>query len=138
MESTTMTRRCAHCGNLFEPCFQVPSQTYCSQPDCQRARKRRWHQIKLQSDPAYRINQQAAQQTWSRRNPDYWRNYRATHPEYAQRNREQQRSRDQPPSRDLAKMDVSDLPAGLYRITPRPDFPRQSATSWVVEIMPWP
>lgn len=136
-----MTRPCACCGNLFEPRPQVPNQTFCFSPDCQRARKRQWQRAKLQSDPDYRINQRAAQQAWSQRNPDYWRGYRDAQPDYAQRNREQQRSRDasvrnQGSDVDLAKMDVCDLPTGLYRITRHPSFPRGNGVSWVVEITP--
>ncbi|MEW6464552.1 MAG: hypothetical protein AB1434_01500 [Pseudomonadota bacterium] len=131
-----MTRRCACCGKPFAPRPQVPDQAYCSDPDCQRARKRQWQRAKRQSDPDYRDNQRAAQQAWAQRNPDYWRGYREAQPDYAQRNREQQRSRDQARNADLAKMDVYDLPPGLYRITRHPAFPRGNGDSWVVEITP--
>ena len=136
-----MTQHCACCGKPFAPRPQVPGQAYCSDPDCQRARKRQWQRAKLQSDPDYRDNQRAAQQAWSQRNPDYWRGYRADRPDYAQRNREQQRLRDasvrnQGADVDLAKMDMCDLPPGLYRITRHPAFPRESGASWVVEITP--
>lgn len=136
-----MTRHCACCGQPFLPRPQVPDQAYCSAPDCQRARKRQWQRAKLQSDPDYRINQRAAQQAWSQRNQDYWRNYRDARPDDAQRNRELQRSRDarardQAREADLAKMDVCDLPTGLYRITQHSAFPMQNGDSWVVEITP--
>lgn len=131
-----MTRRCACCGKPFAPRPQVPDQAFCSDPDCQRARKRQWQRAKRQSDPDYRDNQRAAQQAWAQRNPDYWRGYREAQHDYAQRNREQQRSRDQVRNADLAKMDVYDLPPGLYRITRHPAFPRGNGDSWVVEITP--
>lgn len=70
------TKYCTHCGHPFEPRPQVPDQAFCSAPECQRARKREWQRAKLQSDPDYRINQQAAQRAWSQRNHDYWRNHR--------------------------------------------------------------
>ena len=57
-----MTQHCACCGKPFAPRPQVPDQAYCSDPDCQRARKRQWQRAKLQSDPDYRDNQRAAQQ----------------------------------------------------------------------------
>ena len=132
-----MTKRCAHCGQPFEPRPQVPDQAFCSAPGCQRARKRQWQRFKLQSDPDYRINQRAAQQAWSQRNQDYWRNYRDDQPEYVQRNREQQRLRDANGAHvDLAKMDACDLPTGLYRITRHAASPRKNGDSWVVEITP--
>ena len=127
---------CTCCGQPFEPRPQVPGQAYCSSPDCQRARKRQWQRAKLQSDSDYRINQRAAQQAWSQRNPDYWRDYRDARHQYVQRNREQQRLRDQGREADLAKMDVCDLPTGLYRIARHPAFPMESGASWIVEITP--
>ena len=130
------TKHCACCGVHFVPRPQVPDQAYCSAPDCQRARKRQWQRAKRQSDPDYRINQRAAQQAWTQRHPDYWRDYRAAKPEYEQRNREQQRARDQARDTDLAKMDVCDLPSGLYRITRHPASPMENGASWVVEITP--
>ncbi|MDP5239516.1 hypothetical protein Q9Q94_08245 [Uliginosibacterium sp. 31-16] len=132
-----MPQPCACCGNPFEPRPQIPDQTYCSAPDCQRARKRQWQRAKLQSDPDYLANQRAAQQAWSQRNQDYWRNYRNDQPDYALRNREQQHRRDANRARiNLAKMDVCALPTGLYRIKLNPAFPRRSADSWIVEIAP--
>jgi hypothetical protein len=141
METSTMTRRCACCGKPFEPRPQVPSQAYCPTPACQRTRKRLWQQARLQSDPDYRLNQRAAQQAWSQRNQDYWRNYRDARPGDAQSNGVQRHlshalTQDQAQEVDLAKMDVCDLPSGLYRITRHPDFPRENGTSWVVAITP--
>lgn len=132
-----MPRRCACCGNSFIPRPQAPAQTFCSSPDCQRARKREWQHAKRQSDSHYKADQLDAQRKWAKRNPDYWRNYRAARSEYAQRNREQQRLRDaNRVDVDLAKMDVCNLPNGLYRITRHPAFSGETGTSWVVEITP--
>ena len=68
-----ITKRCACCGQTFEPLPQVPDQAFCSSPDCQRARRRQWQRDKLKSDGDYRINQQDAQLAWTQRNQDYWR-----------------------------------------------------------------
>lgn len=127
MKTPTMTHRCACCGKPFAPRPQVPDQAYYFAPDCQRARKRQWQRAKRQSDPDYRIDQRAAQQAWAQRNPDYWRNYHAA---------KSKQPRAQAPSTDLVKMDVCDLPSGLYRITRHPAFPREYGDSWVVEITP--
>lgn len=76
-----MTRRCACCGQPFQPRPQVPNQTYCSSAECQRARKLRWQQAKLRADPDYRDNQRDAQRAWFDRHPGYWRAYRAANPD---------------------------------------------------------
>ena len=75
---------CACCGQPFEPRPQVPNQTYCVLPACQRARRQRWQHDKMQSDPDYRDNQIRSQRAWLERHPEYWRNYRATNPEYVE------------------------------------------------------
>ena len=49
---------CACCGKPFEPRPQVPNQTFCSSPDCQRARKLRWQQDKLRADPRVIVYEQ--------------------------------------------------------------------------------
>lgn len=82
------TKRCVCCGQNFLPRPKAPNQPYCSLPDCQRARKRQWHQRKLKSDPEYRDNQRDAQRAWLDRHPDYWLNYRNTHRESAEPNRD--------------------------------------------------
>lgn len=67
---------CASCRRLFTIRAQSPAQTFCPDPECQRERRRLWNRKKLQTDLDYRANQQAAQQAWHARNPDYWRDYR--------------------------------------------------------------
>ncbi len=130
-----MTRSCACCGQPFQPRPQVPDQTYCSAPGCQRARKHQWQRAKLQSDPDYRHNQRDAQRAWLDRNPDYWRNYREARPKHAQRNRvERQIPQANGSDVNLAKMDVCDLPSGVYRIRRIPAPAQGSDDSWLVEI----
>lgn len=131
------TKRCACCGQTFRPRPQAPNQNYCSLPDCQRARKRHWHQNKLKSDPDYRGNQRDAQRAWLERNPDYWRNYRKTHPEYAERNRNRQRTGASGNNNFPAKMDVwppPPLTPGLYRITLASGIDASSSGALVVEM----
>ncbi|MBV8646342.1 hypothetical protein [Paludibacterium sp.] len=70
---------CAACSRLFTVRPQTPAQTYCPDLECQRERRRLWNRHKMQEDPDYRANQQAAQQAWHARNPDYWRIYRRRH-----------------------------------------------------------
>ncbi|VTU43152.1 hypothetical protein [Variovorax sp. RA8] len=110
------TRWCSSCGQAFVPAPQVPRQMYCALPDCQRERRRLWQIAKRRSDPDYLANQAHAQKAWSERNPEYWRTYRDTNPNYASGNRAQQRARNR--KRVIAKMDSSPppLPAGIYEL----------------------
>jgi len=133
------SKNCVACSEPFQPRPQVPQQSYCPAPGCQLQRRKEWLRLKLQTDPDYQDNQTRAQQAWSQRNPDYWRLYRESHPEYADRNRAQQRNRDSSPVPDgLAKMDASNspapLPSGLYRLIPVTDPDLAKMDVWIVEI----
>jgi endogenous inhibitor of DNA gyrase (YacG/DUF329 family) len=37
-----LKKLCAHCGKSFLPRPQTPDQSYCSDPQCQKARRKRW------------------------------------------------------------------------------------------------
>jgi hypothetical protein len=106
---------------------------------CQRERRRHWQQAKRKSDPAYQDNQASAQLAWRKRNPDYWREYRRTHPEYSERNRTQQRERnDRRHQRLIAKMDVSTpvfrITSGKYQISQAQPSGIAKMDAWTVQI----
>ncbi len=117
-----LNRRCRnpHCNRLFAPRPNIKNQQYCSDKACQAARKREWQRRKMAEDPAYRENQESARQGRREQNPDYFRQYRASHPEYTKRNREQQKERDNKRKEASCKLDASadDTPfkSGIYRI----------------------
>lgn len=134
-----MPKYCSACSRAFEPSPQVPRQSFCSAPECQRERRRRWQREKLASDPDYRENQARSQKNWAKEHPDYWREYRQSHPEYAELNRTKQHSRNrkrqEPP---IAKMDVSTapmgLPSGRYLLKPMANSEFAKMDAWIVEI----
>jgi hypothetical protein len=118
-------RRCLACGRLFVPCPQVKEQAYCSKPECQRERKRRWHKKKMADDPDYRQNRRDTQWRWRQAHRDYWQRYRKGHPAYVEKNRERQRERNRlrtGRSRPIAKTDASwaesRIITGRYQLVP--------------------
>lgn len=116
---------CRCCGQPLRPRPQNPTQTYCSQPACQRARKRDWQRAKRASDPDYRANDRAAQRAWAQAHPQDWRAWRDAHPDYAVRNRRAQGVRNaRRRAGAIAKEDAwtreSVLPPGTYRVEPWP------------------
>jgi hypothetical protein len=132
-------RRCASCGQVFRPRAQVPQQRYCSLASCQRERRRRWQQSKLKDDADYRANQRQAQRAWAGRRGDYWREYRAKHPDYTDRNRLEQRRRDRGRrSARLAEMDASTpingVPSGTYRLLAATGGELAKMAAWTVKI----
>jgi hypothetical protein len=126
---------CPCCQKPFTPYRHVPDQRYCEKRGCQRARKREWERRKLAADPDYRATRVESQRTWLESRTDYWREYRASHPEAADRNRERQRERNRrrrhppdtpeapPEASVIAKTDAypsgcpdSALPSGRYAL----------------------
>jgi hypothetical protein len=122
-----MERQCVYYKTKFRPDWYHPHQNYYSKESCQRKRRTTWQKNKLKTDATYRENQADAQAVWKDKNPGYWKNYRARHPEYVERNRTQQKQRRagknllapqlQP---YVAKMDVAALQkpvvSGIYRL----------------------
>ena len=100
-------KRCRQCHFLFLPNPRIKNQRYCNRPECQRARKAHWQKQKVHQDPDYQENHHDAQMNWLKRNPGYWKTYRAGHPSYVETNRLKQKTRDQKRRLShLAKMDA--------------------------------
>lgn len=134
-----MARRCLACARLLQLVPQVPDQSYCSSEACQRERRKLWQRDKRQDDSAYQANQAKAQRAWSQRNPDYWKLYREAHPEYAERNRQQQQKRNlERRSGNIAKKNVSPaappLASGVYRLSAEGDGLIAKMAAWIVKI----
>ena len=114
-------RRCAACGQVFKVLPQVPEQSYCTEPACQRERRKLWQRARRLEDPDYRENQARAQEAWLARNPEYWREYRRRNPDYTQQNRERQRTRLKEiralgPAKAVESEVADLLESGLYRL----------------------
>jgi hypothetical protein len=133
-------RRCAACDRAFRPRAQVPHQRYCALAACQRERRRRWQQSKVHADADYRANQREAQRAWADGHGEYWREYRASHPDYTDRNRLEQRRRDRGRrAARLAKMDASApitlIPSGTYRLLAATAGDLAKKDAWTVKII---
>ena len=126
-------KRCLACGDPFPLRAQSPEQSYCSASACQRQRRKLWQREKRQTDDDYRQNQCLDGQ------PDYWQRYRANHPEYTKRNRENQRARSAGKRAGLlAKMDAPKplvaLASGTYRLSAIRPPGVAKMDAWIVEI----
>ena len=104
---------CVHCGKFFIP--RNRNQNYCTEADCQRARKAAWQRFKMKTDVDYRTQQRLSNEKWVQKTPSYWRRYRQRYPDKAARNRILQHVRNRrnrqtgqdPEIPVIAKMDVS-------------------------------
>ena len=119
-----MEKKCLCCKRGFPPHPAVRDQRYCSDPECQKTRKRKWQKEKLANDSDYRANQAEAQKQWQGRNKDYWKRYREKNPAYTERNRtaQKERNRRRRSGAKIAKMDElrgeTPVSSGRYRLVP--------------------
>ena len=88
-------RRCPYCQQVFQPAPYHPQQQVCSQPACQRQRRRDYHQRKIRSDPLCAQVVRESRKKWRDEHPGYQKRYRQTHPGAVERNRQRQHFRDQ-------------------------------------------
>ncbi|WCM19943.1 hypothetical protein NDK50_00195 [Paraburkholderia bryophila] len=133
------THLCLACGNAFVPLRHVPRQRYCSSKACQRARRRDWQRTRLRIDSDYRDNQARAQAKWRAGHSTYWREYRAAHPAYRERNRSMQRLRNARRNvRPIAKMGVISRPgplgSGFYLLSHADEAGVAKMNAWTVHI----
>jgi hypothetical protein len=133
------TRLCLACGTAFVPLLHVPHQRYCSSKACQRARRRDWQNRRLHVDDDYRDNQARAQAKWRAGHSSYWREYRAAHPAYRERNRNTQRVRNARRNLEpIAKMDVirsrHPLGSGFYVLCDAGAAGAAKMDAWTVHI----
>ena len=125
-------RRCTACDRTFRARASALAA-------CQRERRRRWQQSKLHADADYRANQRQAQRAWADGHGEYWREYRASHPDYTDRSRVEQRRRDcGRRATRLAKMDASTpingVPSGTYRLLAATGDDLAKKDAWTVKI----
>lgn len=132
------TRSCAACGRLFVQRPQIPNQRFCSDHACQRERRRRTQAERRANKPEAGANSAQYYRDWRIKNPDYWKCYRATHPEYAERNRIQQRQRNKVrKNSDIANeaaWPAHPFIGGLYRLSPVTGRKIANEAAWIVEI----
>ena len=124
-------RACKHCHCLFIP-GRNPQQKFCSRRLCQNVRKSTWRREKHKHDFDYRENQNQACKRWRKKNPNYWKHYRAVHPPYTDGDRYKQRQRNQafykgpepPKASQFANSDAltpkNSVKAGTYQLIPLP------------------
>ena len=98
---------CRHCGKTLPRNPRVKKQRYCSLPSCQNARKR-LHDKKVSQTSKGKILQKGRNKRWRDKAPAhaYQDQYRKSHPEYEDRNREQQKLRNNRLQKDPGSMIV--------------------------------
>ena len=131
-------KRCIACGDSFASRPQVPSQAYCSTEACQRERRKLWQRDKRRLDTDYQDNQRSANKKWLATQADYWQRYRREHPDYAERNRTQQRARNAARAKRVANMGVSSPPvfieSGIYKLTRHRAVNVANMDVWIVQL----
>lgn len=130
------TRRCMICGEAFVPDARTRRfQKVCGKESCGRARKKLADQKWRAKNPGYSSGRAGKTRAWARGYPAYWREYRAAHPTYAERNRSQTRERMRASRRVFAKQDaIRRDPVGyLGTLRPPPVFAKQDAMAGSID-----
>jgi hypothetical protein len=119
---------CQNCGLEKPGNYRLVEQKYCSDLECQRARRREYQNNRRKEDAVYRQNETAYQNAWRRSSSArYQRAYRDAHPDYVEKNRQQQRERNRKrraqempeASAVIVKMNsCSSIKSGTYLLTP--------------------
>lgn len=101
---------CHHCGKVFPRNHRLKkTQRFCSAKSCQQARRSARKKARYKDDPAYRRKHLARQKIWREQSPahEYQKQYRVEHPDYTDRNREQQGERNKKRQKDGRSMIVN-------------------------------
>lgn len=90
----SLKKKCSFCGRLFLPDPRVGErQKTCSREECRRQRKtlsqKRW----VENNPDYFRGRYEHTRNWLDQHPGYLRQFRASHPEYTEKNRIRSRER---------------------------------------------
>ena len=84
-------KRCTVCGNWYLPHPRTAkTQKTCSNPACRKERKHRADLAWRRNNPGWTAGRRSKVRAWNAQYPDYWRQYRAGHPQYCARERERQ------------------------------------------------
>lgn len=76
-------KQCAYCGRWYEPDpHTARHQRACPRPECRRARRGEKQRLWRAQNPNYERSRGPKRAVWARDYPDYYRRYRARHPEY--------------------------------------------------------
>ena len=89
---------CKACGLVRDRNYRLGNkeQQYCRDPGCQRQRRREYQSNRLYGQPAYDQKQRSCRSRWRHHKVSlatYQRAYRANHPDYTEKNRQQQQQR---------------------------------------------
>ena len=92
------TFTCCHCGKTLprNPRLKKNNkQSYCNAPVCKQSKKSARKRVRYQTDSSYRQQHLDRQKLWRSERPahEYQKQYRESHPEYVDRNRELQKKR---------------------------------------------
>lgn len=101
---------CRHCGITLPRNPRVKkAQNYCSATLCQQARKNAWGRKEYHTNSYHREKRLESQKVCYSKRPGhaYQAEYRQKHPDYAERNREQQRMRNNRRQKDGGSMIVN-------------------------------
>ena len=111
------TFTCQHCGKIIPRNPRLKKQSYCSSRTCQNARRMTTNITKGKTSKRSRSLRQSRNKRWREAYPAhaYQKQYRETHPDYVERNRELQKDRNNKREKEQSPMIVK-----TYALSPQP------------------
>ena len=111
------TFTCQHCGKIIPRNPRLKKQNYCSSRTCQNARRMTTNITKAKTSKRSRSLRQSRTKRWREAYPahEYQKQYRETHPDYVERNRELQKDRNNKREKEQSPMIVK-----TYALSPQP------------------
>ena len=102
------TITCHHCGEEVPQNPRIKNQKYCPAKECQECRRLSWKREQYNENKRYREKSRVRGEKWREDYPGnkYQKDYRDAHPEYVNRNREQQRIRNKKRQKEQVTMIV--------------------------------
>ena len=91
---TIRNKRCDFCHRWYAPDPRIgEDQVACQREECRKKRKARADRNWRIKHPGYGVKWKYKLREWAANYPDYWKHYRKTHPECADRERRRMRSK---------------------------------------------
>lgn len=109
MSKKVRSRKCPYCKKQFTPLPQCAHrQKCCGDETCKTQHKKNSQAKWVENNPHYFKNRyQTSTKPWLDAHPGYLQDYRATHPEYVEKNRQQQKKQRQ--KADALRVDIQDV-----------------------------
>lgn len=114
-------KTCAYCGRQYAPNPRTAKiQKSCSRVKCRRARQRQNYKNWWSRHPGYEMGRRLKKRGWSKAFPDYWKLYRANHPDYVKKDNRRRKLAQKRARRSANQITMRQIAVDKLRAMQRP------------------